>query len=63
MFNALQTMLYYEGHNQKFIPSQYGFDFTIPEIEHCREGVVNAAEAKKPQPWVADLRRSSPHHL
>ncbi len=55
LFNALKTMMYCEEHNQTFIPTQFGFEFSIPELEYCFEVIQEASAAKKPTPWAADI--------
>ena len=55
IFNAIKTMMYCEERNLKFIPSQFGFEFSIPELEYCADSIKQAYETKEPTPWAADL--------
>ena len=55
MMKALRTMTHCQEHGHKFLPSQFGFDFSLIEIEHCFNVIQWASENKKPQPWFADV--------
>ncbi len=55
LFNALKTMMSCQDRNQKFIPTQFGFEFSIPELEYCWDIIHAAKEANEPTPWAADI--------
>ena len=55
MLTAIGVMLDSKKINMPFDPAYFGFEFSLPEIEHCYQAMSAAANRQQPIPFVADL--------
>lgn len=55
MLEAIRIMRLCREYKKKFDPEQNGFEFSIPEIEHCQQAFQQAHNSKQPQPFAKDL--------
>jgi hypothetical protein len=55
MLTAIGIMWDSKKINMPFDPAYFGFEFSLPEIEHCYQAMSAAAERQEPIPSVADL--------
>jgi hypothetical protein len=55
MYSAIRMMLKSQKLNVTFDPAQFGFEFSLAEINHCYQVLANAESLKLPLPSVVKL--------